>query len=96
MVVAMGAMTPVIASPSTHSIASNTITATGMNSASGGYYKCTGTFYNYCPICHHWEVMEWNPKHTAEGEWTCAHCGADFSINGHCKAYHSKYWLVKA
>ena len=41
------------------------VEASGYNS-SGGYYWCTGKFKNYNPVTHHWGVLRWNPKHTAE------------------------------
>ena len=71
-----------------------TVTATGYNSASGGYYWTTGTFENYDPFSHEWGVLEWNPKGTAEGEWTSKASDADFSIDGQCKSGHSNVHLV--
>jgi hypothetical protein len=71
-----------------------TVTATGYNSAGGGYYWTTGTFENYDPFTHQWGVLEWNPKGTAEGEWTSKVSDADFSIDGQCKSGHSNVHLV--
>ena len=71
-----------------------TVTATGYNSAGGGYYWTTGTFENYDPFTHEWGVLEWNPKGTSEGEWTSKVSDADFSIDGQCKSGHSNVHLV--
>ena len=70
------------------------MTATGYNSASGGYFWTTGTFENYDPFSHEWGVLEWNPKGTPEGEWTSRVSDADFSIDGQCKSGHSDVYLV--
>ena len=75
-------------------ITPTTVTATGYNSASGGYFWTTGTFENYDPFSHKWGVLEWNPKGTPEGEWTSKVSGADFSIDGQCKRGHSNVHLV--
>ena len=75
-------------------ITPTTVTATGYNSASGGYFWTTGTFENYDPFSHQWGVLEWNPKGTAEGEWTSKASDADFSIDGQCKSGHSNVHLV--
>ena len=75
-------------------ITPTTVTATGYNSASGGYYWTTGTFENYDPFSHEWGVLEWNPKGTEEGEWTSKASDADFSIDGQCKSGHSNVHLV--
>jgi N-acetylmuramoyl-L-alanine amidase len=73
------------------------VTATGFNSASGGYYWCTGTFLNYNPVTKRWGELEWNPKGTAEGEWTMRDDDMDFSINGRCKGlgWQHQVFLVK-
>jgi hypothetical protein len=68
------------------------VTATGYNSASGGWYWCTGTFINRCSFCG--GKLSFNPKGTPEGEFTCIRCDADYSINGHCKASGSGVWLT--
>ncbi len=74
----------------------NTVTAYGWNSCSKGWYKTGGTWKNYCPFCHSYNCLKYNPKHTYEGEWTCAKCDADFCNCGRCKATGSKVYLVKA
>jgi hypothetical protein len=43
-----------------------------------GYHYMTGSFENYCPICHSYGTLSFNPKGTPEGEWTCKQCGCDF------------------
>jgi hypothetical protein len=60
-------------------VTSTTVTATAKCScgALGNYNLHTATFQNYCPRCHKSGVLKWNPKGTAEGEWTC-NCGADY------------------
>lgn len=94
MAVGMSCIGAVSAAPSTHAITPLIVTATGYNSAVGGYFWCTGEFYNYNPFTGNWGVLEWNPKGTPEGEWTASDSDADFSINGHCKAWGSQMWLV--
>ena len=42
----------------------------------GQYF--TASFVNYCPKCHSYGTLEFNPKGTAEGEWTCSKCNADY------------------
>lgn len=74
----------------------NIISAKGWNSCSKGWYRTSGKFINYCPFCHHYNTLIWNPKHTSEGEWTCKHCDADFCICGKCKARGSGVYLRKA
>ncbi len=37
-----------------------------------------GTFENYCPKCHSYGTLTFNPKGTPEGEWTCSKCGSDY------------------
>ncbi len=73
-----------------------TVTAYGWNSCDRGWFKTGGTFLNYCPICHCYGCLIYNPKHTIEGEWTCANCGADFCLCGKCKAVGSNVYLIKA
>jgi hypothetical protein len=43
-----------------------------------GYHYITGSFENYCPKCHSYDTLTFNPKGTPEGEWTCTQCGADY------------------
>jgi methionine-rich copper-binding protein CopC len=73
-----------------------TVSAYGWNSCSKGWYKTGGTFINYCPFCHSYGCLSYNPKHTYEGEWTCTHCDSDFCNCGRCKASGSQVYLIKA
>ncbi|ADZ09572.1 Pseudomurein-binding repeat-containing protein [Methanobacterium lacus] len=73
-----------------------TVTAYGWNSCSKGWYKTGGTWKDYCPFCHSYNCLTYNPKHTYEGEWTCSKCDADFCNCGRCKASGSQVYLVKA
>ena len=73
-----------------------TVTKYGWNSCSKGWFKTGGTFINYCPFCHCYGTLIYNPKHTAEGEWTCKNCDADFCLCGRCKASGSSVYLTKA
>ncbi|MCE7697881.1 MAG: hypothetical protein K8E24_003260 [Methanobacterium paludis] len=60
------------------------------------YTYHTGTFMNYCPFCHYYRCLEWNPKGTAEGEWTCGVCGADYcAADGRCKSGGSDVYLIE-
>ncbi len=43
-----------------------------------GYHYMTGCFENYCPQCHSYGTLKFNPKGTPEGEWTCTQCGSDY------------------
>lgn len=74
---------------------SSTVSAHGWNSCSSGWFKTGGTFINYCPFCHRYGTLTYNPKGTYEGEWTCMHCDADFCNCGRCKAVGSHVYLVK-
>ena len=76
--------------------AAGVVTATGWNSCCSGWYKTSGTFINYCPICHSYGCLIYNPKHTSEGEWTCKKCDADYCICGRCKASGSNVHLISA
>lgn len=73
-----------------------TVTAAGWNSCCSGWYKTSGTFINYCPLCHSYSCLTYNPKHTYEGEWTCTKCDADYCICGRCKATGSNAHLITA
>ena len=73
-----------------------TVTAYGWNSCSKGWFKTGGTWLDYCPFCHSYNCLEYNPKHTYEGEWTCSKCDADFCNCGRCKATGSNVYLIKA
>jgi hypothetical protein len=72
-----------------------TVSAYGWNSC-GGWYKTGGTWLDYCPLCHSYNCLKYNPKHTYEGEWTCSKCDADYCNCGRCKAGGSSVFLVKA
>lgn len=45
---------------------------------SNGYNYITGVFENYCPKCHSYGTLTFNPKGTPEGEWTCSKCDTDY------------------
>jgi hypothetical protein len=80
----------------TATVSSTTVSASGWNSCSTGWYKTSATFINYCPFCHTYCALVWNPKGTYEGEWTCSKCDADFCICGRCKSSGSSIYLTKA
>jgi hypothetical protein len=77
-------------------VTSSTVTAYGWNSCSKGWFKTGGTFKNYCPFCHSYGTLVYNPKHTYEGEWTCTKCDSDFCLCGRCKASGSNVYLTPA
>ena len=55
------------------------------------YYK---TFIDYCPHCHHYNVLLKNPKGVPEKEYTCRRCGADYcAVTGKEKFSWSHYYL---
>ena len=57
------------------------------------YYK---TFIDYCPHCHHYNVLLKNPKGVPEREYTCRRCGADYcAVTGKEKYSWSYYYLRK-
>ena len=57
------------------------------------YYK---TFIDYCPHCHHYNVLLKNPKGVPEREYTCRRCGADYCAVKNKKKYSwSHYYLRK-
>jgi hypothetical protein len=61
-----------------------------------GYYYMTGSFENYCPICHSYGTLAFNPKGTPEGEWTCTRCGCDYcAADGKEKMPGSNVFLKK-
>lgn len=72
------------------------VSASGMNSCSKGWYHTGGTFLNYCPNCGSSGTLSWNPKGTAEGEWTCMACDSDYCVCGRCKARGSGIYLIRA
>lgn len=58
------------------------------------YYK---EFVNYCPNCHHYNVLVKNPKGTYEREWTCRRCSSDFcGVCGKEKMSYSNVYLRRA
>lgn len=58
------------------------------------YYK---EFVNYCPNCHHYNVLVKNPKCTYEKEWTCRRCSSDFcGVCGKEKYSWSRVYLRRA
>ena len=60
-----------------------------------GYYYHTDTFKNYCPHCHRYGTLTFNPKGTVEGEWTCSACDADYcAADGKEKISGSGYYLT--
>jgi hypothetical protein len=63
-------------------VATGTISNSGMNSCNKGWYYTSGTFLNYCPECGATETLTWNLKGTAEGEWACSACSADYCVCG--------------
>lgn len=79
-------------------VTAKTIKATARCScgALGNYNFHTATLLNYCPKCHKYGVLKWNPKGVAEGEWTCS-CGADYcAACGKIKIKGSNTHLTKA
>ena len=52
------------------------------------------TFIDYCPHCHHYNVLLKNPKGVPEREYTCKRCGADYcAVTGKEKYSWSNYYL---
>ena len=52
------------------------------------------TFIDYCPHCHHYNVLLKNPKGVPEREYTCRRCGADYcAVTGKEKYSWSNYYL---
>ena len=63
----------------------------GLNS----YHYMTGCFENYCPKCHSYGTLTFNPKGTPEGEWTCTKCGCDYcAADGKEKMPGSSIFLI--
>ena len=55
------------------------------------------TFVDYCPHCHHYNVLLKNPKGVPEREYTCKRCGADYcAVTGKEKYSWSRYYLRRA
>lgn len=61
------------------------ISGSGIASGYGEGYYTEFCFENYCPLCGSHGTLDWNPKGTYEGEITCSHCDADFSVSGRDK-----------
>lgn len=73
------------------------VKATAMCSCgSNGYdHYFTASFVNYCPHCHSYGTLEFNPKGTDEGEWTCSKCNSDYcAADGKEKLDDSNYRLT--
>ena len=68
----------------TTSPGSTTNVVTASHAVNGSCAHCSYTpkqknsFKNYCPLCKKNGKLTWNPKGTAEGEWTCSACDADY------------------
>ena len=60
------------------------------------YQNYTTTWLNYCPYCGHYGALLVNPKHTYEGELTCADCDCDYcGVTGHEKIIGSDLVLTR-
>ena len=58
------------------------VQATAYDSCGHGVYQYkTGTFLNYCPVCHHYGclVRSWKQPEE-EGQWTCINDGTDWCM----------------
>ena len=78
---------------------SKTVSATSKCScgALGDYNYHTSTYKNYCPSCHKYSTLIWNPKGVEEGEWTCSSCDCDYcAACGKEKIYVDPEYLIKA
>lgn len=105
LVLAVLATAPVATASSSNSpygvhVTSKYVTATAKCScgaSSGGYDTYhNGTFLNYCPNCHRYGTLTFNPKGTVEGEWTCSKCDSDYcAADGRCKAGGSDVYLTR-
>lgn len=62
---------------------------TGVNE---GYYT-SYSFYNYCPLCHHYNTVYRGIKRN--DELTCSNCDADYSFSGKEKLHNPRAWLIK-
>ena len=74
------------------------ICSCGENNYSSGnnnYIYHTATFVNYCPRCHSYGTLKFNPKGVPEGEWTCSKCNSDYcAADGQEKISGSHYSLT--
>jgi len=81
------------------SVTPETVSATAKCSCGsmGDYNYHTGTFKNYCPNCHKYGTLIWNPKGVEEGEWTCSSCDCDYcAACGKEKINYDPKYLIKA
>jgi len=74
-----------VASCGTDSTQKNMVCATAKPSVGNtglAYRNYDSCFLNHCPVCKKDGTLKFNPKHVAEGEWTCYHpiggCDSDF------------------
>jgi methionine-rich copper-binding protein CopC len=80
-------------------LTNKTVSATSKCSCGtlGDYTYHTSTYKNYCPSCHKYGSLVWNPKGVEEGEWTCSSCDCDYcAACGKEKVYVDPKYLVKA
>lgn len=77
-------------------VTNNYVKATALCSCGlNGYHYMTGCFENYCPKCHSYGTLSFNPKGTPEGEWTCTQCGCDYcAADGKEKMPGSNIFLI--
>ena len=55
------------------------------------------SFVDYCPNCHHYNVLLKNPKGVPEREYTCKRCDSDFcGVTGKEKYSWSRKYLTPA
>jgi hypothetical protein len=74
------------------------ICSCGENNYSSGndnYIYHNASFENYCPRCHSYGTLKFNPKGVPEGEWTCSKCNSDYcAADGREKITGSHYSLT--
>lgn len=81
------------------SLSSKTVSSSSKCSCGscGDYVYHTRTYKNYCPNCHRYGTLKWNPKGVYEGEWTCSHCDCDYcAACGKEKIHNHPKHLIKA
>lgn len=67
----------------------------GVYSHGYAYKIYVKSWVNYCPACHKYHALLYNPKGVYEGELTCKYCGADFDgVTGYEKLYHPRWRLT--
>ena len=76
-----------------------TITSKPSCGCNYGYYYHTRSYIDYCPHCHHYNVLrnvhKWQARY--EQELTCTNCGADYcGCCGKEKYSWSRYYLRSA